>query len=457
MTVELFEQWRATGREVAVIGLGKSGVAATQLLRHEGLPVYASDTGTGPAYERLGADASTRWRRGRARRTRPRADRAGGRGGRGPGRAAGRAAARARPRGRVSRSTPKSISGSWRSGAGRAASGSPGTNGKTTTTSLIAHLMAAAGLRAETAGNIGRPLCDVALPPDPPEWLALELCSSSSTTRRTSGPPSACSPTSRPTTSTGTPRSRSTTATRHGCSGTPSPAPSGSATRTTRRCRRWWRRCRARTSASRSSGARTAGTIVTPARLMLGDSAAHAPSRLPLLGDHNVANALAAALVAVRAGGDRRPRSPPGSGPSGPSRTGSSRCAKWTACSGSTTRRATNITSTEVAIAALDRPFVLLLGGRHKGEPYTRLAGPLTGRCRAVVAYGEAGAAGRPRSRATGCRWCRPATSTTCSPRRAGWRTPGDAVLLSPACSSYDMFNNYEERGARFRAAVEAM
>jgi UDP-N-acetylmuramoylalanine--D-glutamate ligase len=34
---------------------------------------------------------------------------------------------------------------------------------------------------------------------------------------------------------------------------------------------------------------------------------------------------------------------------------------------------------------------------------------------------------------------------------------PGDAVLLSPACSSYDMFRNYEQRGAMFRAAVEAM
>ena len=38
--------------------------------------------------------------------------------------------------------------------------------------------------------------------------------------------------------------------------------------------------------------------------------------------------------------------------------------------------KSTNVTSTEVAVAALDRPFVLLLGGRHKGEPYTRLGAP---------------------------------------------------------------------------------
>src|SRR5206468_9877462 len=49
--------------------------------------------------------------------------------------------------------------------------------GKTTTTSLIAHVLSTAGLRAETAGNIRRPLCDVALAEQPPDWLALELSS----------------------------------------------------------------------------------------------------------------------------------------------------------------------------------------------------------------------------------------------------------------------------------------
>jgi len=39
VAIELFQRWRATGREVAVVGLGKSGVAATRLLRREGLPV----------------------------------------------------------------------------------------------------------------------------------------------------------------------------------------------------------------------------------------------------------------------------------------------------------------------------------------------------------------------------------------------------------------------------------
>jgi UDP-N-acetylmuramoylalanine--D-glutamate ligase len=109
-----------------------------------------------------------------------------------------------------------------------------------------------------------------------------------------------------------------------------------------------------------------------------------------------------------------------------------------------------------VAIAALDRPFVLLLGGRHKGEPYTRLAPLLAERCRAVIAYGEArdivlkDLAGSVRLVPGG------SFEEVLALAQAEARS-GDAVLLSPACSSYDMFDNYEQRGAAFRAAVEAM
>jgi UDP-N-acetylmuramoylalanine--D-glutamate ligase len=119
--------------------------------------------------------------------------------------------------------------------------------------------------------------------------------------------------------------------------------------------------------------------------------------------------------------------------------------------------KSTNVTSTEVAVAALDRPFVLLLGGRHKGEPYTRLAEPLKkGRCRGVVAYGEARDLiiqdlGPSLDVVRGQSF----QDVLAQARRLA--RSGDAVLLSPACSSYDMFTNYEERGERFREAVLAL
>src|SRR4030095_1725116 len=52
-----------------------------------------------------------------------------------------------------------------------------GTNGKTTTTALIGHLLRSLGLEAVDAGNIGLPLAEVALMATPPEWVALELSS----------------------------------------------------------------------------------------------------------------------------------------------------------------------------------------------------------------------------------------------------------------------------------------
>jgi UDP-N-acetylmuramoylalanine--D-glutamate ligase len=190
--------------------------------------------------------------------------------------------------------------------------------------------------------------------------------------------------------------------------------------------------------------------------LMLGHDVLMPRDELPLLGDHNVANALAAALVLREMGaGVAAIREGLRTFRAIPHRVEPIREVNgvlWVNDS-----KSTNVTSTEVAIAAMDRSFVLLLGGRHKGAPYSPLLPLLDARCRGVVAYGEAepivvaDLAGRVPV-VTGGR-----DFTQVLAEAARLAQPGDAVLLSPACSSYDMFNNYEERGARFRALVESM
>jgi UDP-N-acetylmuramoylalanine--D-glutamate ligase len=190
-------------------------------------------------------------------------------------------------------------------------------------------------------------------------------------------------------------------------------------------------------------------------RLMLRTSEVLPRVALPLLGDHNVANALAATLVASELGAPvHRIAAGLQSFEAIPHRVEPLREVDgvlWINDS-----KSTNITSTEVAIAALDRPFVLLLGGRHKGEPYTRLIPSLEGRCRAVVAYGEA----RPlivQDLGSNFRVVPAASFDEVLAIARKLARPGDAVLLSPACSSYDMFRNYEERGDRFRSVVQSL
>ncbi|HEV3050045.1 MAG TPA: UDP-N-acetylmuramoyl-L-alanine--D-glutamate ligase, partial [Longimicrobium sp.] len=170
---------------------------------------------------------------------------------------------------------------------------------------------------------------------------------------------------------------------------------------------------------------------------------------LQILGPHNIANALAAALAARLAGasvqgisdGLRTFRAPAHRLEPVVERDG----VLWIDDS-----KATNIASTRVAVRGMTRPTVLLLGGKHKGEPYTELLPELEGRVKTVIAYGEAAPVimadleGKaPVERVDG-----PFEAVVDHARRIA--RPGDAVLLSPACSSFDMFRNYEERGRRF-------
>src|SRR5207302_1958648 len=348
---------------VAVVGLGKSGVAATRLLSREGVHVYASDAADRPdggdALAELRALPGVEVELGRH-------DLAKIRGAAAvvvsPGVPPGAPPVAAARAARVPVVSEIVIGFAALEGARCIAI--TGTNGKTTTTALVAHVLEAAGVRATAAGNIGRPLADIAVGRDRYDWLAVEVSSFQ-------------------------------------LHDSPHFAPD-------------------------------VGVLTNLAP----DHLDRYPSVTAYYDDkrllfHNataqsvwVLNADDAAVLALAEGVPGR-------------RVGFS-----------LTRRADGWYDGTAQL--------LKLGGRHKGEPYTGLAPRLRERCRLVIAFGEAGplverdlAGAVPLERGTTFE------DVVARARRAA--RPGDVVLLSPACSSYDMFRNYEERGATFRHLVESL
>ena len=118
--------------------------------------------------------------------------------------------------------------------------------------------------------------------------------------------------------------------------------------------------------------------------------------------------------------------------------------------------KATNVDSVSCALRSFDAPIVLIAGGKDKGTDYSPLRGTITGRVRHLVLIGEAaekmertfeGAVPIERVASLG--------EAVLAARRAA--APGDVVLLSPACASFDMFDDFEDRGRQFKDLVAAL
>ena len=119
--------------------------------------------------------------------------------------------------------------------------------------------------------------------------------------------------------------------------------------------------------------------------------------------------------------------------------------------------KGTNVGATVTAVVGLLEPkAVLIAGGRDKGGSYEPLAQALSSKGRAAVLIGEAAEA---IAQAIGAVVpVRHAQTMDDAVRiAADLAEPGDAVLLSPACSSFDMFRDYKHRGDEFVRAVEAL
>jgi UDP-N-acetylmuramoylalanine--D-glutamate ligase len=119
--------------------------------------------------------------------------------------------------------------------------------------------------------------------------------------------------------------------------------------------------------------------------------------------------------------------------------------------------KATNPDSTYKALAAFSEPIVLIAGGRNKGIDLDPLARAVAGRVAALVSIGETGDELAARVRSYGLdRVERAADLADAVRKAAALARPGSVVLLSPAFTSYDMFRDFEDRGRRFKAAVLA-
>lgn len=450
------------GARVAVLGLGLSGAAAARLARLRGGAVYASDVASepGPAAvaERLRAEGIDAEAGGHDMARILAADLVVASPGISPFSAVRQAIHEAGIR------TIAEVELAWRDLRSRVV-GITGTNGKTTATRLAAHLMEGAGFRVEAVGNIGRPLSELVMTESQPDWVVVELSSFQLADLETFASDVGvllnlapdhldryrdlasyygdkarlfdnAAPGARWVLNADDPAVLDLAADARGDRYLFSLR--GEVARGA-----WW-------DAEGALQARLGPEADAPAVRW-----AHR-SDLPILGPHNAANAAAAGLAAVLAGADPASlasslRSYRGL-PHRLQPLGERGGVLWVNDS-----KATNVAATVAALRSFERPVVLLLGGRHKGEPYGEIARAAAGRVRAVVAFGEA--APRIVSDLQGAVETLHVETGMDGVVRAAEELarPGDVVLLAPACSSFDMFPNYAERGRAFETAFAAL
>lgn len=337
--------------------------------------------------------------------------------------------------------------------------GVTGTNGKTTTTELTTAMLLAAGVQAVSAGNIGRPLCELLEGPAP-EAVVLELSSF---------------------------QLRFTTSLRlraaawlnfapdhldwHG--GLEAYAAAKEQIFANQRPDDWALHPvddeRIAKAAAHGGGRTIAFHAKRPPAGALGVEAGIAFSRVPgyegglwraaalrLPGAHNLANALAASGLAMALGAEPAALARAISS----FRPGAHRLTKLPSLQGVAFVDDSKATNPHAALHALQsfppRRTVWIAGGRNKGLSFGALAKAAVSRVAGIVLLGEAADDLDEALQEAGCE----ATITRASSMREAvtlaWSLaePGDTILLAPACASFDMFDNYAARGEAFATAV---
>jgi UDP-N-acetylmuramoylalanine--D-glutamate ligase len=333
-----------------------------------------------------------------------------------------------------------------------------GTNGKTTTTSLLGHILRSAGVRVFVGGNIGRPLVDAATESGEVDAVVAEISSFQLDTTELFRPVVSVL--------------LNITEDHLDRYGDMAAYAASKA--------RIFRNQRVRDTAVVNGDdalARQVSRGIRPRRWLYGAGAGsdegavlkgrqlmlQAPglqgqridlSGLRIPGRHNLENAAAACLAAVAFG-----IAPADVEAALPGFEGLAHRMQQVATIGQVLfvndSKATNVDAVRRALEAFTSPLVLIMGGRDKGGSFDQLAESVRRRVRALILMGEAR---QVIDRALGQLVPTQAASDLDDAvgKALAAAAPGDTVLLSPGCASFDMFTSYKHRGERFIEAVRS-
>ncbi len=333
-----------------------------------------------------------------------------------------------------------------------------GSNGKTTVATLTGELVRAAGLQASVVGNIGEPVLDVlALHEDGAPWpdvFVLELSSFQLETTNSLKPTAAA-------VLNISENHLDRYAGMDEYAAAKARVFSGGGEQVLNRDdpRSWAMRIASRPIHGFGAGAPLAasdwGMVVHDKALWLahGSKLLLRASELSLIGRHNALNALAAlALTSPVATIDDAVLAKLAAFRSLPHRM--ERVAEVGGVLFVNDSKATTVAATLAALEGIDRPSALIAGGDGKGQDFAPLRSGVDAHCRAVVLLGrDAPAIAAALAGVHVAVEFAPGLETAVA-RAIAQARAGDAVLLSPACASLDMFRDYIDRGDRFKAAV---
>ncbi len=312
-----------------------------------------------------------------------------------------------------------------------------GTNGKTTTTALIGHVLEKAGRPVAVGGNIGRPLCEFSDQVTSKTFLVLEVSSYQLEGHETFHPNVGLVLNVTPDHLKRHGTMSRYTAAKGRVFANATPNDVAVLNRNDAWCRKIGKRTKARKVWFPSSSLKRLAQHI----------------RLP--GQHNLENAMAA-VGALKAVGLSDAEIKSGL----VSFKGVKHRIQFIATKKGVhyfnDSKGTNVDSTVVALKALTKPVILILGGQDKGSPYKPLIPLIKKKVRDILTIGEAhpliARDLKGSAPITSCRTLENAIRTASEVARKG-----DSVLLSPACASFDQYKNFEERGDHFIKLVQRL